>query len=530
MIHQDVPNDDLGEWGEAQFRALCASAGLVANKAERDKMGWDFIVELPPEAVSEVVTLDQRPNALSCRIQLKTHWREEKDRVALSLSAAERLAKDPGPSFVLVLTAEASKVDGLPLLVDCHLIHMLDKNLERILKRLRASMVGPKNISLSEQKITFSPDAVGEQLASSGKVIRAALGRICGTDAHDYIARKGEQLKNLGYAAGRYQLQTTIAAANMDEFVEMMLGLRPASIVNLATHDIRFGLPVPVEHFPPSAKIEAKFEPYPVTTCTIRIRGTDLTPPSQFYGEVYMPLVRVPAEHFRVLIKTQFLTIDSGTSGTNLTTHGDMLTIASLSLDDWWHHLRLMELLSETELELNINSNDPNLPPINSQITLRPPRPKEPWVSPLAEAVRRLEALLTMAGAKCHDITILELSEAEDMINIAYARLFDGNLAPTPTFATSRQEFPETALVDLEFLQFDYVVVGDVALAYACRATMRPESAGTELIWRQIDAKPEKLASINKTEDAFKIFVSDVRRQTGLENTMIRDWISVDGG
>jgi len=89
-----IPNDDLGEWGEAEFCKLCAAAGLVANKAIRDKMGWDFIVEAPPAASTPVLPLDQRPNGLGCRVQVKTHWRREDDRFEMTLSAAERLAKD----------------------------------------------------------------------------------------------------------------------------------------------------------------------------------------------------------------------------------------------------------------------------------------------------------------------------------------------------------------------------------------------------------------------------------------------------
>jgi hypothetical protein len=59
MADQPIPNDDLGEWGEGQFRTLCAASGIVANKAERDKMGWDFIVELPPQAANAALPLDQ---------------------------------------------------------------------------------------------------------------------------------------------------------------------------------------------------------------------------------------------------------------------------------------------------------------------------------------------------------------------------------------------------------------------------------------------------------------------------------------
>ena len=199
-----IPNDDLGDWGESQFRSLCASAGLVANKAERDKMGWDFIVEVLPAASVPTLTLDQRPKGLGCRVQIKTHWRsEDDDRFAMTLSSAERLAKEPGPSFVLVLTAERGSEGDDPKLVECHLIHMVDDNLKRVLKRLRETAADPQAKSLAEQTISYSPKLAGQQLPPKGQALRDALIRACGADSLPYFARKDEQLKTLGYESGR---------------------------------------------------------------------------------------------------------------------------------------------------------------------------------------------------------------------------------------------------------------------------------------------------------------------------------------
>ena len=210
--------------------------------------------------------------------------------------------------------------------------------------------------------------------------------------------------------------------------------------------------------------------------------------------------------------------------------HGETLTAASLSLEDWQQYLRLMEILSESELEINIESSGLDLPPISSKVKLEIPKPQEPWISYLAEIARRGEALLKFAGAKGKGTTLEELNEAADMVNTAYARLFEPNTAPTKTFHTTGHELSEMPLSDVEFLYADCVVFAGVALAYACRVTMRPEPAGTGLIWRQVAAKPEKLLVIDKTVEAFKNFVSDAREQTGLQNMMIRDMNSDGGG
>ena len=49
-------------------------------------------------------------------------------------------------------------------------------------------------------------------------------------------------------------------------------------------------------------------------------------------------------------------------------------------------------------------------------------------------------------------------------------------------------------------------------------------AAGAGLIWRQVDARPEKLAVIKYKLDASKTFVAGVQKQTGLKNTMAREF------
>ncbi len=43
--------EDLGSMGESFFKMLCKSAGLIANKSDDDKGGWDFEIEHPKRDV-----------------------------------------------------------------------------------------------------------------------------------------------------------------------------------------------------------------------------------------------------------------------------------------------------------------------------------------------------------------------------------------------------------------------------------------------------------------------------------------------
>ena len=63
--------DELGEAGETLFAHLCALAGLTCNKSQRDRTGWDFVVEFPLAGVDRPLALDHRL-PISCVVQLKS--------------------------------------------------------------------------------------------------------------------------------------------------------------------------------------------------------------------------------------------------------------------------------------------------------------------------------------------------------------------------------------------------------------------------------------------------------------------------
>jgi hypothetical protein len=530
VANKRIPNDELGRWGECQFGALCAASGLVANKAEYDKMGWDFIVEKPPAMSTPALPLDQRPNGLSCRVQVKTHWQRGDDRIEMTLSAAERLAKDPAPSFVVALIADASGESNAPTLVDCYLLHMLDDNLKRVLKRLREAEADRQGKPLTEQKISYSPRVSGEQFPPTGDGLHDALARNCGSDPHVYIERKNAQLETLGYTAGRYQLKTEITANDIDELIEMMLGLRPVPITKFEAFDIRFEVPVLSDHFHTAMDNRAEFEVQPPSmACMIRVRGKGLTPPAVINGEVLLPAVQnIPEKHKRMLIKARIFQLDLRNNGRiEFRLDGEALNKIELSLEDWRNHFRLLEILGESEVEFDIEGHGPGVPRSILNLKNTVPPPHEPWLASLAEAARCGETLLQLAGTKGNAISLRRLAETAQSIRLAHARLLKPETIPPQTFRSEGQITEKTPL-ELDILQIDCAMVAGEVLAYASRLTMRPEPVGDGILWRQIDSRFQHLQIISKTVKAFKAFAASVQEQAGLQNTMVRDVGNID--
>ncbi|PVM84838.1 hypothetical protein DDF62_16280 [Caulobacter radicis] len=66
----------MGDFGESKFKSLCARAQLVA-KADRDRFGWDFVVQEPLEH-------DECESAshMTSFVQVKSTWRGPRARFA----------------------------------------------------------------------------------------------------------------------------------------------------------------------------------------------------------------------------------------------------------------------------------------------------------------------------------------------------------------------------------------------------------------------------------------------------------------
>lgn len=107
--------DQLGEVGESLFHSLCAQRGRVANKATRDRTGWDFRVEVPNTALDQNGYADKRQIPSSFVFQIKTMWVDRR-RFSASLVAVERLARPPGCLF------DGQNRCGLSKLFSCGLV------------------------------------------------------------------------------------------------------------------------------------------------------------------------------------------------------------------------------------------------------------------------------------------------------------------------------------------------------------------------------------------------------------------------
>ncbi|MFG1295784.1 hypothetical protein [Xanthobacter variabilis] len=236
-IDEGADNDRIGRLGELEFARLCELAKLGCSKVEPDRTGKDFIVEFPPPAIGEWQSLDRRAAPLQLAVQVKT-IRSHRRSAVLTLSVAERLARDLRPSLICVF-----KIDANDQFVALHLIHFQGAPLGRVLARLRAATGSDKE--LNELSLTFATNA-GNKIEYSPPSLKAALASFVPDGMKSYADAKAQQIEELGFNEVRILGTLNIAAIDAVSLADGFLGLSPLEGVSMTVMERRFEIDLPL--------------------------------------------------------------------------------------------------------------------------------------------------------------------------------------------------------------------------------------------------------------------------------------------
>jgi hypothetical protein len=239
-------SDDLGYLAEKAFALVCAQTRIRASRPDRDRGGWDYLLEVPPadaNAGSSLAPIDVSPEIVAF-VQVKATRKRERS-VRLSLAGAQRLAYAYHPAFLAALVFQAG-----PHQVGFYLVHFDEALVERTLRRIR-ELRAQGTRRLSGRTLTVPLREVDRLDHDSGAGLAAAIRRYVGPSFAEYIAckeqwRTGPQLGELHH---RFQLQFEFPAgvdAN-DILADFAIGLRQTLQARpVALEEVRFGIPVPL--------------------------------------------------------------------------------------------------------------------------------------------------------------------------------------------------------------------------------------------------------------------------------------------
>jgi hypothetical protein len=317
MSTEKIRSDRIGNIGEGRFRELCELAGLTVSKPSPDMTGKDFHVEFPFVEPNGSLTLDTRPAALEFYAQVKTIV-SPKTRIVLSLSVAERLARDPKPTFIVVVRLPAeSKHGSIPGYSDISLIHVYDDVLAAILKRLRQAHVAG-NAELHKQSISFRLESANF-VEINPQAIRARVEQCVGKSMIEYANLKHKQIMELGYELSRFELKLQFDALPPSEFVDGLLGLRHLPTLRVEHFERRFGISLPVDDHSIFGRSTIKIEPHPVAKCCITLTGQTSGQAAALSGHLYYPgQIALDVGVRKLLVKSPLINIVIDEAGLNI--------------------------------------------------------------------------------------------------------------------------------------------------------------------------------------------------------------------
>lgn len=192
---------------------MCSDVGVTCNRSIEDDNGWDKLIEFPARP-APFAAVDMQPAHLVAAVQVKTTEGPSRT-VSISLSNALRHAKSDLPQFIVLVALEGAE----PRYFAKHVWGGV------IADWLRAGRQADADGVTATHKVPVSLTFGPKDERGSGLLewIRSEIDAV----AEPYAATKRQFVNIVGFEAGRGTARMTLALQNVDELLEVQLGLRP---------------------------------------------------------------------------------------------------------------------------------------------------------------------------------------------------------------------------------------------------------------------------------------------------------------
>lgn len=226
---------DLGELGEDLFKIWCTSNNLVAVKAVPDRMGWDYIVEFPPE-VMPAIPLDRQNDLKKVFIQVKSTDKVIKS-VRGKLSAFKRLVDTDWPAFIAHINFA-----GQAQPKSAALLHIGPNQIKLILKKVRL-MERRGRIDLNNFDISLSLEEAGLINVNDSNIKKLIL-EVISKSTVEYVTTKSAFRRTCGYDSSSIKAYFSLApGVKAESLVDLMIGRVPnLPFKEMVVSKTRFGI------------------------------------------------------------------------------------------------------------------------------------------------------------------------------------------------------------------------------------------------------------------------------------------------
>lgn len=508
-----LSSDALGEKGEAKFADLCTDVDLIVNRVGRDRLGWDFVVQQDAVAAAHI-PLDARPALWTSFVQVKALWRDQgRARIRLSLSAAERIAKQSDPAYIAAFRFNRNDLTDY----DLYLIELADDQLATILKALRQAQADGAR-AVNARTIHIPLREKDRVIPASGAQIRDILARAHQGAAEPYSSRKTHQLQTLGYGPDRLQAQIMLHGVDLPEVLDLLLGQTSCIATLSNVTETRFGISLPID-YGETATGEVRATSTRKRPCNLVAEGGALPHRLRFDG-VFSHASFPAAKGLITRQRFDFggFTVVSTHEAPSLTTILTAEEHRSAPLKTWLDFHRVYLALAMD-------------PP---RFTLRSPHRQKPseWRFPraqganLADIRARLslfEALDLISKATDANFTAMTADEVfsrqKEILMARHVGLpGDQNVRITlPRVHRPEPEEPSRTTLFINLLN-----IAGRCIVYAGLAVFVPHE-GDDTAWRTDQLTPIDMRRIDDSEEELREFVTTCKATTGVDKVLIPD-------
>lgn len=502
----------IGQLGENRFKDLCDRARLKCSKVEPDKTGKDFIVEFPLERASQDVSYDMRPAPKQILVQVKTILARN-HRATLALSVAERLIQDLRPAIICIF-----RIDAYDTITDVHFVHLRDRPLGAVLRRLRLQSKNGKD-ALHKASVSFTiKTAIKVDLNIAS--FYAALVALIDTDMHAYAEKKSHELKTLGFDGNAVTLKFSVEDIPINDVVDGLLGLQELPVTNMRVFEKRFEIELPKPSlFKGATGGKVRFAPSPVDHGEITLdSGSDgelITIPCDV---VTIPARIIGVEHMKFLFRSELGQFEIGNNNWKYSAAASLEANESNEVSRWLQFYKIMRLFSFPTLKIRYTSSN-KAPEIIFNGFRQETQSDVDTVQQVIDLLRDVEAICLEAAVENPSFSLQKVWGQRQGIRVVKS-MRDAKIK-----ITARDDGPiESDLLSIDGAYLSAVEIGNSWLAIYMPLNVSATSVDNEVEWTGVKSgTPVFEAIIGDPQTGFDHFRKKMLRVSSVDCLFVQD-------
>lgn len=512
-------SDHIGRIGEAWFDLQASKAKLLSGRIEPDRIGRDRILEFPAQQRVETEPFDKRRAPLGCSIQIKSILATN-DRVALTLSVAERLAGDNRPTFICILRVDEESYE----IVDMHLVHILNENLSRILKRLRAEFASGAE-TLNKTEITFGISA-GQKVGLTPDDLRSALSEAIGEDMNAYGEAKLRQRETAGFNNNeRFSMSISFEEMTASDLIDGMLGLKRLGVKKLQGYEERFKIKLPGGlSFPDGAEnVVMEISPVPIDAGTICVSCPPLNRTVELSCHLIAPaLPEIPVESLKVIARAELLDAVISVEDGAIKLTNTFEELHAHLVEEWWKLFSFWDLVFTDGAELSLYSSQGHHLFSGSPGSAEMIKERPTYIDHVVTTLGMLRQLLDAGRSLDRPVSLRDVMLSTKSVQQTYSFFFQTEkLGPFSFPIKTEYEVEKGEYIGL----FVSVLrLGDDVYAYALKLALVLDETDEGFILRSTSMTPLEIAWIENDETALKTYAQRIAKLSGAQVTILRDF------